>query len=218
MTPAACAPACPPGGPEEGNRARKKQQTRRDLHRAALEIALAEGPDAVTVDEIVARVGVSRRTFFNYYPSREAALAVADPEASTRIAARLAARPAQEPLWDSLRAVLLEETARLVSADYEWSLRRQVVRAHPSVAVSASAFNQQITTRLLAVAVERSGTDREGELVVAATVYAAMGAFRAAYWHHAEDGARGSLADRVRRAFDGIEGLGAPAGAATPLR
>lgn len=59
---------------EEGLRVRKQRQTREAIHRAAVELALERGPDAATVADIAARVDISPRTFFNYYPSKEDAI------------------------------------------------------------------------------------------------------------------------------------------------
>ncbi|MGM7669209.1 TetR/AcrR family transcriptional regulator [Microbacterium sp. A93] len=55
----------------EGLRARKQRQTRDAIHRAAVDLAFELGPDAATVAEISARVDISPRTFFNYYPTKE---------------------------------------------------------------------------------------------------------------------------------------------------
>lgn len=58
----------------EGLRARKQRQTRDAIHRAAVELALDLGPEGATVAEISARVDISPRTFFNYYPTKEDAI------------------------------------------------------------------------------------------------------------------------------------------------
>ena len=59
---------------DEGLRARKQRQTRDAIHRAAVALALENGPDAATVADISARANISPRTFFNYYPTKEDAI------------------------------------------------------------------------------------------------------------------------------------------------
>ena len=60
--------------PVEGLRERKKRERGQALRRAAIDLALEKGYHNVTVEDICERCGVSRRTFFNYYSSKEEAL------------------------------------------------------------------------------------------------------------------------------------------------
>src|SRR5512133_1110731 len=56
-------------------KARKQQVVRDALSAAAEELFLARGFEAVTVEEIARAAGVSRRTFFRYYESKEEVMA-----------------------------------------------------------------------------------------------------------------------------------------------
>ncbi|MFI9503383.1 TetR/AcrR family transcriptional regulator [Nocardia sp. NPDC052566] len=56
--------------PTVGLREQKKRQTQLDLCLAARRLTAARGLDATTVDDIAKAVGVSPRTFFNYYDTK----------------------------------------------------------------------------------------------------------------------------------------------------
>ena len=55
----------------EDGRERNKRATRRALRAATLELGLARGLADVPTEEIARRAGVSPRTFFNYFDSKE---------------------------------------------------------------------------------------------------------------------------------------------------
>lgn len=52
-------------------RARRRLDTEREIHRAALELFEAQGIQATTVQQIADRAGVSSRTFFRYFTRKE---------------------------------------------------------------------------------------------------------------------------------------------------
>ena len=58
-----------------GLRERRRRQTSADIRDAAVRLARDRGFDKVTVDEICAEAGISSRTFFNYFPNKESAIA-----------------------------------------------------------------------------------------------------------------------------------------------
>jgi len=61
-------------GLEPGLRERKKLQTRHAIHEAALQLIDEQGLEATTIDQICSAADVSSRTFFNYFPSKAAAV------------------------------------------------------------------------------------------------------------------------------------------------
>lgn len=74
-----------------GLRDRKKRRTRLAIERAVLSLTLERGYEATTVEDICAAAEVSRKTLFNYFPSKEAALtgATGDFPSSEEIVALL---------------------------------------------------------------------------------------------------------------------------------
>ncbi|RPK82118.1 transcriptional regulator BetI [Streptomyces sp. ADI98-10] len=82
---------------------RKRQLVSDELTGAALRLLAQKGFDAVTIDEIVAAAGVSKRTFFRYFASKEDVVIQFLAEMGTDMRAELAARPAQEPPSVALR-------------------------------------------------------------------------------------------------------------------
>ncbi|MFJ3583045.1 TetR family transcriptional regulator [Streptomyces sp. NPDC090127] len=82
---------------------RKRQFVSNELTEAALQLLAVKGFDAVTVDEIVAAAGVSKRTFFRYFASKEDVVVQFLADMGTGIRDELAARPADEPPSEALR-------------------------------------------------------------------------------------------------------------------
>lgn len=58
----------------ESLRERKKEMTRRTIEKAVLELVIEKGYENVTVDDVCDRSSISRKTFFNYFSSKDAAI------------------------------------------------------------------------------------------------------------------------------------------------
>jgi AcrR family transcriptional regulator len=55
----------------EGLREKKRRQTLQRIAEVGLELFLAKGYEATTLDEIAESAGISRRTFFHYFESKD---------------------------------------------------------------------------------------------------------------------------------------------------
>lgn len=85
---------------------RQRTAARAEISAVAMKLFLSQGFDATTIDQIVAAVGVSRRSFFRYFGTKED-IVLGDLVARGEIiAAAVAARPTSEEPWDALRAAL----------------------------------------------------------------------------------------------------------------
>lgn len=90
-----------------GLRERKKERTRDALAETALALFSERGFEAVTVDDIAERAEISRRTFFRYFPAKEAAAFPRNDERLERFRKYLRRRlPEETPLGRVRRAAL----------------------------------------------------------------------------------------------------------------
>ena len=112
-----------------GLRERHVARTRDAIVGAALELFERQGFEATTVDEIAAAADIAPRTFFRYFPTKEAVLFARAADDRARIAAALAARPATEHPFLSLKVV-----ASAFAAEME---KQQWVQPAPWVAATA---------------------------------------------------------------------------------
>jgi AcrR family transcriptional regulator len=87
-----------------GLRERKKEQTRRAIEDAAFRLFEERGFQATTVADIAAAADIAPRTFFSYFPSKEAVVFGDFDDSFAGLAARLAARADEETTFDGLRA------------------------------------------------------------------------------------------------------------------
>lgn len=89
---------------------RMRERTRRivqsELTVVAQDLFLVQGYEATTVDQIAAAAGMSKRTFFRYFASKEDLVIGKYDLLGDRMAEVLAERPDDEPVWQSLRRVL----------------------------------------------------------------------------------------------------------------
>lgn len=102
------------GEPEvEGLRERKKRLMRQQLSDTATEMFVERGFDAVRVAEIAEACGVSEKTVFNYFPTKES-LILDHPDAALTALRSDLAEPGVSPVEATLR-ILAEERAAVLS-------------------------------------------------------------------------------------------------------
>src|SRR5690348_7694549 len=111
-----------------GLRERKKRRTREALIDAALDLFLTRGYDATTIDEIVAAVDVSQRTFFRYFAGKEDVALAFLTEYDEIFVAAVAARPGGEPPLVSMRIALHAWLGAIEDGDEQHTSRFRALR------------------------------------------------------------------------------------------
>ncbi|SDJ00633.1 transcriptional regulator, TetR family [Lentzea albidocapillata subsp. violacea] len=149
-------------------REQNKAVTRRSLAGAALRLAMEHGLDGVTVEDIADAAGVSRRTFSNYFTSKEDAVLDADRERLRALVAMVEARPAGEGAWQALRASTAELYRVRPLPDVEWMAQLRLLRRHPSLLARQAGDQVGLERDLAAVLVLRE-PDEEAARLMAAT-------------------------------------------------
>ena len=100
-----------------GLRERKKERVRLAIQREAIRLFLDQGFDQTTVEQIAEAADVSPATIYRYFTSKED-LVVTD-EYDPIIIQALLERPADEPLIESVRAMMLGVMAEYFERDRE---------------------------------------------------------------------------------------------------
>src|SRR2546427_7177781 len=92
---------------------RKRQLVRDELADAALRLLAKQGFEETPVDQLAAAGGVSRRTYFRYFASKEDVVISSIAVVGEQIVAEVKARPADEPpavaIREAVKAVTIED-------------------------------------------------------------------------------------------------------------
>jgi AcrR family transcriptional regulator len=180
----------------EGLRERKKQALRGALSQAARELMLSKGIDAVTPESVAEIVGVSARTFRNYFASRDEAIVEAVVYQVVAIPEALNTRPLGEPIWDTLTQVLPDAISAALGDREDVLALLRITRQNPGLRAQHVAAFDGIQRHFTHVIAERTGADPDRDVaprLLAAAARAAMGASIEAWAHGDRD-----LADLVR--------------------
>jgi AcrR family transcriptional regulator len=181
-----------------GLRERKKLATRQALALAAVQLAVQRGLENVRVEDITDAVNVSRRTFTNYFASKEAAIASVSADRFARAAQALRDRPATEPVADSLAEVFAAQHQAAAQLDSERMAPIRMLMASPALQGEVLKIMVAAEGPLAEVIAERTGADPRADLgpqVLAAAVIAAVQT-ATAFWGTGN----GSLPDLIRQA------------------
>jgi AcrR family transcriptional regulator len=146
-----------------GLRERKKAATKEALSRAALNLALERGLAGVSADAIADAVEVSPRTFHNYFPSKEDAVLFVLEKAVQNLASAFVAREQDEPVLDSLEAVLCEFVESAGALERMVAVTRLMAQ-HPALVARHIGTLDSTSDAILAEIGRRTATDPDIDL------------------------------------------------------
>lgn len=103
--------------PVEGRREQKRRETHRRIVDAALGLFLANGYEATTLDAIATEAGISRRTFFSYFKSKDdIVMSVLEASWTSMFTDLLKTSPDAQPL-DAVREVMTKQMSRYTTEE-----------------------------------------------------------------------------------------------------
>jgi AcrR family transcriptional regulator len=205
MTIASTAPA---GEPRASLRERKKLATHRSLRRVALDLVAERGFAHVTVEDIAEAADVSPRTFFNYFPSKEAAVVGADPDRVATLRERIVHEAPGEPVLTALRVVMTseaeawaDELSELGGDPAGWLRRMKEARADPHLRAAHAAQMAMVERTIAEGLAERLGTDVDRDPYPGLLAAMATGVFRSSMNFWAGSGGTMPLGQLIDLAF-----------------
>lgn len=185
-----------------GIRDEKKRVTRHALRLAALRLVQERGLDGTSTDEIAAAVGVSPRTFFNYFPTKESALVGVDPDLAGALLQAVRDRPAGEPPLTVMREVFLQ-FAPITAGDRDlWVLRIEVARENPVLLSKLFGDSARWDRQVAEAIAERTGRDHHSDPYPALVASVSNAARRSAVHRWAVSDSEAPLGEAIAAAFD----------------
>ncbi|GEA81359.1 TetR family transcriptional regulator [Cellulomonas uda] len=179
---------CVPMAPDVSLRERKRRAIQDEVSQAAIDLFLTQGFDETPVGQIAAKVGMSERTFFRYFATKDDVIDHVSDRWRRRVVLAFAERPADEPVWTALRRAFDDYIAETAATGQSLPVMRVIYKTpalHGRHMARQFDWRADLTEALLA---------REPQLdpfVALTVVGAAVGCFDAARetWARS-DGAR----------------------------
>lgn len=169
----------------------------------ALRLFDDQGFDAVSMDDVAAAAGVSRRSLFRLFPNKAALVWGGLDEFAARFREALRSRPADEPSAVALRAAYRIGATFPDDAVEVTRHRLRVIRANPSLEHVRAATVTALTDEILRYVAERDGVTAD-DLAVAVRAHTLAAAASAAltWWALHGDGRPEDVLERALALLD----------------
>ncbi len=126
--------------PQLGLRERKKEATREALIHAAYGLFQEHGYDAVTIDAVAEHALVSRRTFFRYFPTKEA---IVFPRQTRRLAAFREELARSVPGLEGVRQACMASAAHFTDSRVEYVAQGRIIATCTTLIATEASLDMQ---------------------------------------------------------------------------
>lgn len=187
------------------HRERKKRQTRAALIEAALTLIAEHGLEHVTVDEIASSAGVSSRTFFNYFPTKEDAVTGFGDAGIDRVCRSIREAPVEVSALTAFRLAALDEVTQIELNPTHLTLQMQIAERSPSLWPRLIAGGENALRELANAIGERTGVDPGEHDYPRLLAEVGGAAFRGAVLGWLRAGCTRALPDLMNNSFELIQ-------------
>ncbi|ARU22333.1 ABC transporter substrate-binding protein [Ralstonia solanacearum] len=186
---------------QDGLRERKRRDTLQRIAQTGLDLFIAKGYEATTLDDVAAAAGISRRTFFHYFTSKdEILLAWQVGLVDALYDAVLQAATDQSPLEALCGA--LQKLASHFDAEKAIDIARVLRSSEQLRAANHAKFMNLENAAFEALCRLWPQRGRRGLLRMVAM--ASLGAFRVAIDEWVDEGGKESLTKRIEKTFENL--------------
>jgi AcrR family transcriptional regulator len=148
-----------------------KARTKRALREAALKLFASRGFDTTTIEEVAEQAGVSARTFFRYFPTKESVLFLGQRQWVDSFADAYPAQPRSLSDLEAMSATIVELSTSMAKGRRALQLYERAVAS--SVALRGREQDHQfedVATMAHAISVRRGLSDVDEGCVLLASV------------------------------------------------
>jgi AcrR family transcriptional regulator len=185
---------------------RTRQQALAELSETAVDLFLEQGFEQTTIDEIIAAAGISRRSFFRYFGTKEDVVLGHLAGEGAVVRAELERRAPSEDIWTALTESLSAVEHRSADRERPLALARMI---YGSPTLRAASVHKHLGWRTdLVPEVERRLDGDERELRANAVVAAFIGCLDVAGEQWAHDGDVRPLREYLAVAVGAVRGHG----------
>jgi AcrR family transcriptional regulator len=189
-------------------REQRRERNAREIQQAAMSLFAARGYAAVTVEDIAREAGISERTFFRYFASKDHLLVA---EAGRRIEViheSLVRQPEDLAAWHALRNAVLDQSASEDEVGRNAAIWAHLTKEAPALLAKMIMHGALEGTHNIEVELARRlgvpATDALPDVMMRVT----LAAVQSSYLRWLDDDGAGSLVDLTAAALDLVgEGL-----------
>jgi AcrR family transcriptional regulator len=159
----------------------KQQAVQREIRRCAFELFVNQGFESTTVEQIAEAAGISRRTYFRYFETKEDVVIVALHIGGETLEEMVRARPMDEDAWTAARRSLADLLVHFqIMSERSWEILN-LIQSTPRLRARFLLERESWISRISAVLLERGTPEKDAAII--SNVAGGILAYTYERWH-----------------------------------